>query len=218
MPGEFVVIAATDTGAGMTAEVLEKVFDPFFTTKEVGKGTGLGLSMVYGFVQQSGGQVTVDSDVDFGTTVRLYLPRIAVTPALATAVPLADIPTTGETVLLVEDDVDLRVMTKMMLAEMGYRVLEAGTGREALDMLASRAPIDVLLTDVVLPDGLSGPETARVARQRQPLLQVVYMSGYAGESIARLRDLGENAPLLQKPFDEEELESKLRQTIHRGSA
>jgi CheY-like chemotaxis protein len=163
-PGPYVVVSVTDSGEGMPPEILERVFEPFFTTKEVGKGTGLGLSQVYGFVNQSGGQVRLDSVVGRGTRVRLYLP--AETQARPEAERAAATLAEGghETILLVEDHAEVRAMAESILVELGYRVVLARTGVEALDILIAGEPVDLLFTDVVMPGGLNGLELAREAR------------------------------------------------------
>ena len=179
-PGQYVCIAVTDTGSGMPKELLEKVFEPFFTTKEVGKGTGLGLSMVYGFVKQSGGHVKLYSEEGKGTTVRMYLPRMlgeAAPEAEAEIVPGLEVSRAAETILVVEDDDDVRAYTVNVLRDLGYRVIEAHDGLSALRLLERQgAPVELLFTDVVMP-GMSGRELADEARKIQPDLRVLYTSG-----------------------------------------
>ncbi len=208
-PGPYVVVIVTDTGAGMPPEVLERVFEPFFTTKEVGKGTGLGLSQVYGFVRQSGGQVRLDSVVDRGTRVRLYLPAEtqARPEAERPAAPLAD--GGHETILLVEDHAEVRAMAESILAELGYRVVAARTGAEAADILAGPDALDLLFTDVVMPGGMSGLDLARQARRLRPGLPVLATSGHVGE-----REAGEvDVPILPKPYDRAELARAVRRAL-----
>jgi PAS domain S-box-containing protein len=211
--GEYVAISVTDDGPGMPAEVREKIFDPFYTTKEVGKGTGLGLSMVYGFLQQSGGQVIVESEPGQGTTFRLYLPRL-ILGEIEQDENAGDetVPAASELVLLVEDDEDLRAMTRMLLMDLGYRVIEAGSGSQAHDMLTTIDKVDLLLTDVVLPGGMSGPEFADAALQTNPDLKVAYMSGYMGDALERYGELRDSV-LIQKPFDGEGLGRQLRKVL-----
>ncbi|MDP6705342.1 MAG: PAS domain S-box protein [Alphaproteobacteria bacterium] len=215
--GDYVVISVTDDGSGMPAAVKAKVFDPFFTTKDVGKGTGLGLSMVYGFVQQSGGHVTVDSEVGRGTTFRLYLPRLMVGDAAAVAAAAGtEPPAGGELVLVVEDDDDLRAMTSLLLRDLGYRIMEAGNGEDALALLQKTDAVDLLLTDVVLTGGMSGPDIVDAAQQNHPQLKAAYMSGYLGETLNRRSGMGEGAILIRKPFDSDDLARQLREALDGG--
>ena len=214
--GDYVAISVTDDGPGMPAEVREKIFDPFFTTKDVGKGTGLGLSMVYGFVQQSGGSVAVHSEEGLGTTFRLYLPRVILGNVDESEEAAEEsVPAAGELVLLVEDDEDLRAMTRMLLIDLGYRVVEAGSGRQALDMVGAIEKIDLLLTDVVLPGGMSGPEFVEFARRADPGLAVAYMSGYLGDALQRHGDFRDDTVLIPKPFDGDDLGRQLRAVLDR---
>ncbi len=214
--GEYAVLSVTDTGVGIAPEILPRVFDPFFTTKNVGEGTGLGLSMVYGFVTQSGGHVTVDSVVGKGTTVRLYLPRKDQTTAAGAAQP-AEIrvaPKDGGTILVIEDNDEMRDLTRSQLERRGFKVLEAPDGPEALHVLRENPGVDLLLCDVVLPHGMSGPEVAREARALQRDLRVLFMSGYNEEQAAFER-LQSDIPvrLLQKPFRASELIEEIRATL-----
>ncbi|RZL11920.1 MAG: response regulator, partial [Rubrivivax sp.] len=177
-PGQYVMVAVSDTGTGIAPEIMDRVFEPFFSTKPEGKGTGLGLSMVYGFVKQSGGHVKVYSEAGEGTTIKLYLPRV-----LESEDVLADPagqPATGgtETVLVVEDDEDVRETAVAILAELGYRVLKARDALSALSVIDSGMPVDVLFTDVVMPGPLRSPELARKARERLPHVAVLFTSGY----------------------------------------
>ena len=213
-PGQYVVLAVTDTGSGMSPEVREHIFEPFFTTKEVGKGNGLGLSMVYGFIKQSGGHVTVYSEEGEGTTIKLYLPRSTATRPVDLK-PEADETSVaqGETVLVVEDDPDLRTLTVSQFRKLGYRVIEAATGPEALKQLGSAAWVDLLLTDMMLPGGMNGRELATEAKRRAPGISVLYMSGYAENAITHQDRLDPNAKLLQKPFSRAELNRAVRQAL-----
>jgi CheY-like chemotaxis protein len=212
-PGEYVVLTATDAGSGILPTLIDKIFDPFFTTKDIGKGSGLGLSMVYGFVEQLGGRITARSKAGEGATFSLYLPRFDRGETVEST-PATDPPSaaTGETVLVVEDDIDLQTTTRMLLVDLGYKVIVASSGPEALLHLAAE-PIDLLLTDVVLPDGMNGPEVARKAHQRLPSLKVVYMSGYTGDVLRRHDDLDDGTVLIRKPFEVEELSRLLRQVL-----
>ena len=216
-PGAYVMISVTDDGEGMSPEVREKIFDPFYTTKEVGQGSGLGLSVVYGFIQQSGGHIRLDSEVGVGTTVRLYLPAVTQVDAPAPRAAEAALgPEPGARVLLVEDDEDLRAMTRIFLIDHGYQVLDASTGQEALKIFDENGGIDLLLSDVVLPGGLHGPDVAVEARRTRPDLKVVYMSGYAGDALERYRGIDPDPVLIQKPFDCDILGRRLRQVLDQG--
>ena len=211
-PGQYVMLSVTDTGAGMAPAVREKAFEPFFTTKEVGRGTGLGLSMVYGFVKQSGGHVTVYSEVGEGTTVKIYLPRILAedVPAPAPRAATDDLRSRGETILVVEDDADLRTLAVSLLHDSGYTVLEAGGGAAALQQLETARGVNLLLTDVVLPDGMSGRVLADEVQRRFPGIRVLYMSGYTENAIIHHGRLDPDIELLQKPFRKADLQRKVR--------
>ena len=213
-PGEYVVIAVTDTGSGMTKPVLERAFEPFFTTKEVGKGSGLGLSMVYGFAKQSNGHVTIYSEPGLGTTVRIYLPAVL---AKTQDVPLAvekEVTDSGsETVLVVEDDPFVRSYAVMSLESLGYKVVSAVDGREALQTLATTAHIDLLFTDVVMPGGVNGWELAGLARKDRPELRVLLTSGYALETLAANGHVRQGALILEKPYRKAELARLVREAL-----
>jgi PAS domain S-box-containing protein len=215
-PGSYVMLEVSDTGCGMTAEVMHRIFEPFFTTKSRDRGTGLGLSMVFGFIKQSGGHIGVYSEPGIGTTFRLFLPRMTKdVPAIedSTVVPLAH--GKGETVLVVEDNEALRRVVVRQLGELGYRVLAAENAAAGLQLL-DRQSIDLLLTDVVMPGGINGRELARRARQRWPGIKIVFTSGF---SEARLNgDAGPLAactPLLSKPYRKEDLASAAREALDR---
>jgi len=213
-PGKYVMVAVSDTGTGISPEIREHVFEPFFTTKGPGAGSGLGLSMVFGFVKQSGGDVTIDSAEGKGTTVRLYLPRgAAQAPAERRPGREREPAGHGETVLVVEDDQDVRTLTTSQLGSLGYRVLEADTGRSALEQLESRADVNLLLTDLVLSGGMNGYELAARVKQSNPGIKVLYISGYSENIVAHHGPLGPQAMLLQKPFRKRELASKVRATL-----
>jgi PAS domain S-box-containing protein len=211
--GEYVLIAVTDTGEGMTPEVMTKVFEPFFTTKPEGRGTGLGLSMVYGFVRQSGGHIKIDSEVGKGTTIRLYLPR-----SMQIEEQLVDIdamPVVGgnEMVLVAEDDEAVRETVVALLNDLGYRVLKAKDAQSALSIIESGMPIDLLFTDVVMPGTLKSTELARKARERIPHLAVLFTSGYSQDAISNSGRLDENVELLSKPYTRDALARKLRHVL-----
>jgi PAS domain S-box-containing protein len=216
--GDYVRITVADTGCGMAPETISKVFDPFFTTKEVGKGTGLGLSMVYGFIKQSGGYVDLQSEPGAGTMVRLYLPQVDQKdpePATDQAPPIGQ-PSRGETILVVEDDEDVRAYTVEILRELGYRIIEAPDGPTALETVkrSGASPIQLLLTDVVMPV-MSGNELADRARAVQPTIKVLFTSGYTRDAIMRDGRLKPGLDLLSKPFTYESLAAKVRDVLDR---
>jgi CheY-like chemotaxis protein len=215
--GEYVRIAISDTGTGMTPEVLQHAFEPFFTTKAPGKGTGLGLSTIYGFVQQLGGTSTIYSEVGRGTTVNLYLPRNHAEPAphpefsSAPQIPRAD----GETVLLVEDNDEVRDVTHRRLQDLGYTVVEAVNGPEALRILQSGTAIDVVFSDVVMPGGLSGFDVARWVRTERPGMGVLLTSGYAEDVLRSQESEMQGLRVLRKPYNGGELARALRKALDR---
>jgi PAS domain S-box-containing protein len=216
-PGQYVLISVSDTGSGMSAETLAHAFEPFFTTKEVGRGTGLGLSMVYGFIKQSGGHVRIYSEADQGTTVKIYLPRYFGEAAEAPAPVVADLVpqgSHGETIMVCEDDENVRAYTVDVLRELGYRVLEAGDGPAtlaAIDVEPGR--IDLLFTDVVLPGGMTGAVLASEAQARRPGLKVLFTTGYARNAIVHHGRLDPGVQLLPKPFTYADLAAKVRDLL-----
>ena len=212
-PGQYVMVAVTDTGAGMTPEVLGQVFEPFFTTKPEGQGTGLGLSMVYGFVRQSNGHVKIYSEPGQGTTVRLYLPRERQEEDLETEVDAGPIAGGTETVLVVEDDEEVRTTVVDLLSELGYRVLRAKDASSALAIIESGMPMDLVFTDVVMPGPLRSPELARKARERLPNVAVLFTSGYTDNAIVHGGRLDEGIELLSKPYTREALARKIRHVL-----
>ncbi|WP_309087731.1 ATP-binding protein [Phenylobacterium sp.] len=214
IPGQYVMVAISDTGHGMSKETLSRVFEPFYTTKEVGRGTGLGLSMVYGFVKQSGGHVTIYSEEGQGTTVKLYFPRFT-GPAEAVERPsnsAAPGASAGEVVLLVEDNDDVRNYSSMILSELGYAVLEAADADEAMVLLRSAPRVDLLFTDVVLP-GRTGRVLADEARALRPDLPVLYTTGYSRNAIVHHGRLDPGVQLISKPFTFEELATRVRDIL-----
>ena len=216
--GDYVRLTVADTGTGMTPEVVERAFEPFFTTKELGAGTGLGLSMVYGFVKQSGGHVRIRSQVGAGTTVELYLPRHTSRGRETLAAAQAALDESRlrgrERVLLVEDDPDIRDFVARTLTGFGYRVREAATGREALALLAPDAPVDLLLSDMTMPGGISGYDLVLEARRQQPELRVLLMSGFTDMA----GQLPADCALLEKPFQKLDLARAVRLTLDRAAA
>jgi PAS domain S-box-containing protein len=214
-PGEFVMIAITDTGTGMDMTTRARAFDPFFTTKEVGKGTGLGLSQVYGFARQSAGHVKIYSEIGEGTTVKIYLPRSVSdrkNPIVGEANKLSR-STGAETILVVEDDDELRKYASGVLQELGYHVMSAGSGAAALETLNGSQQIDLLLTDVVMPGGMNGRQLADKAVGHRPGLRVLYMTGYTRNAIIHQGRLDRGINMISKPFSFEELASKVRHVL-----
>jgi PAS domain S-box-containing protein len=213
--GEYVLISVSDTGQGMPPEVLARAFDPFFTTKPLGQGTGLGLSMVYGFVRQSGGHISIYSEPSIGTTVKIYLPCAGAAagdaPQRAAAEPP---PGAGEAVLVVEDDPSVRAIIVELLRELGYRVIAPRDTDEALRIIASGQTLDLLVTDVGLP-GLNGRQLAEIARQSRPVLPVLFITGYAAGAARRSDMLGPGMDMISKPFAVEALAEKVRDMISR---
>ena len=213
-PGEYILIAVSDTGTGISPENLDRVFDPFFTTKEVGKGTGLGLSMVYGFVKQSRGHVKIYSEPGHGTSVKIYLPRTDLKTEPSHQLPASIGELRGsEVILLVEDNVPVREFAKTQLEYLGYRVLEAGNGKDALEVLAKEAKVHLLFTDVVMPGGMNGRELAMESCRLRPQLKVLFSSGYAENAIAHHGLLDKDVQLLNKPYTRLELAGKIRNVL-----
>ncbi|MEA2930285.1 MAG: hypothetical protein QOG38_2713, partial [Hyphomicrobiales bacterium] len=219
-PGQYVMVAVTDSGTGMTREVISHAFDPFYTTKPQGVGTGLGLSMVYGFAKQSGGHIGIYSEVGEGTTIKLYFPRLAVQGDLPSwdAKPdetVASAPGGHETILVVEDDQQVNRFAVEALEERGYRVISAPEAHTALRMLDQTAdtPIDLLLTDVVLPGGMNGRQLADAVLRRRPAVKVLYITGYTRNAIIHHGRLDPDIELLTKPFTADALARKLRRIL-----
>ena len=212
-PGQYVMLAVTDTGSGMPADVVQRVFEPFFSTKPEGKGTGLGLSMVYGLVKQSGGHIKIYSELGHGTTVKLYFPRAHENEDVVT--DLSNTPVRGgsETILVVEDDEDVREGTVALLRDLGYRVLKAKDGASAMGVIESGLPIDLLFTDVVMPGPVRSPDLARTAKERLPNLAVLFTSGYTENAIVHGGRLDRGLELLGKPYSREQLARKIRHVL-----
>jgi two-component system, NtrC family, sensor kinase len=212
-PGQYVQISVTDTGGGMTDEVLQHAFEPFFTTKQAGQGTGLGLSQVYGFVKQSGGHVKIYSEVGEGSTIKIYLPRFyGETPVQEQSVPDSSRGQAGECILVVEDDADVRAYVLDTLGGLGYDVLEAKSGDDALRVMEQYKGIKLLLTDVVMP-GMNGRKLAEEAVQRHPQLKVLYMTGYSRNAIVHQGRLDHGVELIQKPLSSEQLSAMVRKVL-----
>lgn len=214
-PGSYVVIAVSDTGIGMSQATMEKAFDPFFTTKPIGQGTGLGLSMIYGFAQQSGGHVRIFSELGVGTTIKLYLPALVedVAEPGASAMALGIPPRgQGETVLVVEDDNSVRILVVDVLKELGYHVLEAEDGKEALPFIEGNTRIDLLISDVGLP-GLNGRQLAEIAINARPSLRVLFITGYAATAASRADFLAPGMEMITKPFAIDTLAQKVREML-----
>lgn len=212
-PGQYVMLAVTDTGAGIAPEILEHVFEPFFTTKPEGQGTGLGLSMVYGFVKQSNGHIRIYSEPGLGTTVRIYLPRAHQAEDLATETDAGPVIGGTETILVVEDDEDVRNTVVELLSDLGYGILKAKDAQSALAIVESGAPIDLLFTDVVMPGPLASPELARKTRERLPDVAVLFTSGYTDNAIVHAGRLDPGIELLSKPYTREALARKIRHVM-----
>jgi PAS domain S-box-containing protein len=202
-PGTYLCLTVTDTGTGMSPDVMGRAFEPFFTTKPLGEGTGLGLSMIYGFARQSGGQVRIESEVGHGTTMRLYLPRHA-----CDAVPEVPCPdqgddariSGGETILVVDDESTVRMLVAEVLEDLGYRVIEAGDGAAGLRILRSDARVDFLVSDVGLPGGMNGRQMADAARVSRPDLKVLFITGYAEAAVVGNGSLAPGMQVMTKPF------------------
>ncbi|WP_342051364.1 MULTISPECIES: hybrid sensor histidine kinase/response regulator [unclassified Cupriavidus] len=215
--GQYVVLAVSDTGSGMSAEVMEKAFDPFFSTKAEGQGTGLGLSMAYGFAKQSGGHIKLYSEIGHGTTVRLYLPRSMGAAVEPTSRQNPILQRGSETVLVVEDDQEVQSTVVEMLTALGYAVLKADDAEKALAVISSGVHIDLLFTDVVMPGRLRSPEMAKRATQMLPGLKVLFTSGYTQNAIVHGGRLDSGVHLLSKPYTREQLSAKVRQVLGNGA-
>jgi nitrogen-specific signal transduction histidine kinase/CheY-like chemotaxis protein len=214
LPREYVMLAVTDTGTGMDQETQRRIFEPFFTTKDVGKGTGLGLSTVYGIVKQSGGYIRVISEPGQGTTFKIYLPRMDDSTTGTVETQEISVPRGSETILLVEDEDVVRGLTKKILMQAGYNVLDAKGGEEAIRMCrAHHGPIELLVTDVVMPE-LSGKEVADRLLELRPTIRILFMSGYTDEAIIQHGVLDANVEFIQKPFTWIALTRKVRDVLN----
>jgi PAS domain S-box-containing protein len=214
-PGHYVMLALTDTGTGIAPEMQDRIFEPFFTTKEVGKGTGLGLSMVHGFVKQTGGHIKVYSELGYGTSLKIYLPRAGV--EAATSEPAergpAQLSTGVETILVVEDDPHVRTFAAQQLRRLGYRVTEATDGPSALRAVELQGAPDLLFTDVIMPGGLTGRQLADRIKDIQPGIKILFTSGYTEDSILHQGRLDPGVHLLQKPYRSDKLAQKVREVL-----
>lgn len=219
-PGSYVMLAVSDTGSGMAPAVLERVFEPFFTTKEAGKGSGLGLSMVYGLVKQSGGHITIYSEPGQGATVRLYLPPTQSAASLAPEPATTEmmVQGQGEIILVVEDDVDVRLFAVNALHDMGYKTQQAGDAETAIRILETTPRIALLFTDIVLPGAMDGVELSAEAQRRYPGLRVLFTSGYTEHTLVGSGQLAEGVDVLVKPYRKVELGKKLQTLLNRGEA
>ncbi|MBT5109790.1 MAG: response regulator, partial [Rhodospirillaceae bacterium] len=210
-PGDYVRVTVTDTGSGMSPEVLKKAFEPFFTTKDVGEGSGLGLSMVYGFVKQSEGHITIDSEVGHGAMINLFMPRAQETvPEDDITCDASEFPQKAGRILVVEDDANVRQVPVSILSGQGYDVVEAKDGAEALLYLKEGEKFDLLFTDILLPGGMNGVEIADEVKSFQPNIKILYTTGYAENTVIREGQLDPNVTLLYKPYMRSELLEKIR--------
>ncbi|MFQ5549138.1 MAG: response regulator [Woeseia sp.] len=216
--GEYVLLNVSDNGTGIPKDTLLHVFEPFFSTKGPGKGSGLGLSMVYGFVKQSNGHIKIYSEEGYGTSIRIYLPRSesAAEDTKATPIRTVQAPKGQETVLVVEDEDAVRRIAVKILSELGYRLLEAASGKAALPVLEKHENIDLLFTDVVMPGGMTGAQLAKQARIRNPNLSVLFTSGYSETGIFDYGVLQGSDDILHKPYKKEELAQKVRDVLDRA--
>ena len=213
-PGNYVMIAVSDTGEGIPGSLLDKVFEPFFTTKEVGKGSGLGLSMVYGFVKQSNGHIKIYSEESHGTTVKLYLPAAAgVADALAAEAGIPGGEHGDESILIVEDDALVREYVVTQISRFGYHTMAAGNAAEALAIIDGPERFDLLFTDVIMPGGLNGRQLATEALKRRPELKVLYTSGYTENAIVHHGRLDAGVLLLPKPYLSSDLARMIRTAL-----
>ncbi|MGU3493683.1 PAS domain-containing protein [Xanthobacteraceae bacterium A53D] len=214
---DYVAITVVDTGTGMSPEVRAKAFEPFYTTKPIGQGTGLGLSMIYGFVQQSRGHITIDSTEGAGTAIHIYLPRDTGERAtLPTALQALPIQGEGEVVLVVEDDPSVRLLVLQVLHELGYQAVEAADGHEAVPILESSRHFDLMISDVGLP-GLNGRQLAEIARETRPTLPILFMTGYAQEAADQSRFLERGMEIISKPFDMEQFGRRIAEIVSRAA-
>ncbi|MBS0361737.1 MAG: response regulator [Proteobacteria bacterium] len=216
-PGDYAVVAVSDTGTGIPPELLAKVVEPFFTTKGVGKGSGLGLSMIYGFAKQSGGQLRIYSEVGHGTTIRLYLPRSEEAVETVKAPATGPVKGRGERVLVVEDNLDVRRVAVRQLTELGYQVVEAENGLAGLEVLTQDHGIDLVFSDVVMPGGMTGIEMIAAARERRPGLKALFTTGFTSAATANNNRVTGADMVISKPYRVTELAAKLREALEAPS-
>ncbi|MEH6495287.1 MAG: ATP-binding protein, partial [Pseudomonas marincola] len=212
-PGNYLMLAVSDTGTGIPEDALPHVFEPFFTLKEVGEGTGLGLSMVYGFAKQSGGHASIYSETGHGTTVKIYLPKSEVIETVVLEEKTKDLKAQNITVLVVEDDPDMRTLVVALVSNLGFSIREAKDGPSALLNIANEGRVDLLLTDVVLPGGMNGAELSDKIDEIYPDTKTMFMSGYTEDAFAENKLLKENSVLLSKPFRKADLAAKIQQAL-----
>jgi CheY-like chemotaxis protein len=213
-PGNYVMIAVSDTGEGIPGTLLDKVFEPFFTTKDVGQGSGLGLSMVYGFVKQSNGHIKIYSEEGHGTTVKLYLPQAAgVADSLPAEAGITEFAHGDESILIVEDDALVREYVVTQVSRLGYKTLAASNAAEGLAMINGAERIDLLFTDVIIPGGMNGRQLATEALKRRPGLKVLYTSGYTENAIVHHGRLDAGVLLLPKPYVSSDLARMIRTAL-----
>jgi CheY-like chemotaxis protein len=211
-PGQYISICISDTGCGMSPEVAARAFEPFYTTKPLGQGTGLGLSMIYGFARQSGGQVRIYSEVGKGAMICIYLPRAAGTQSPETAQPVSSpviLQSPGKAVLVVDDEAVVRMLVVEVLQDLGCVAVECDDGISALQVLQSSRPLDLLITDVGLPNGMNGRQLAEAARDLRPELNVLFITGYAENAVFRHGHVAAGLDVLTKPFAIEELARRI---------
>ncbi len=214
MPGDYVVLSVSDTGTGMPPEVVARVFEPFYTTKPIGQGTGLGLSMVYGFARQSEGQVRIHSEVGQGTTINIYLPRShgQVANGVETQAPTPVRARDGQTVLVVDDEPNIRMLIVDVLEELGYTAVEVGDGLAGLKVLQSDLRVDLLVTDVGMP-GMNGRQLADAGRALRPDLRVLYITGYAEAAVVSHGHLEPGMAVITKPFALDAVANRIKALI-----
>src|SRR5262245_42561802 len=215
VPGDYVAVIVTDSGSGIAPDVIERVFEPFFTTKGEGHGTGLGLSMVYAFVKQSRGHVKIYSELGHGTSIKLYLPRAASAAAVAMQRAVSSEPQVGggETILIVEDDAAVRIAAVTILENLGYRVKEAEDGQAALEILKAPDRIDLLFTDLIMPNGMNGQDLLHKAREQRPGLKALFTSGYSAPALQARGTADHGVPLLGKPYRKQKLAETIRAVL-----
>jgi CheY-like chemotaxis protein len=213
-PGNYVCLAVTDTGIGIPPEVLSRIFEPFFTTKEIGKGTGLGLSTVYGVVQQHQGWISVYSEIGHGTVFRIFFPAVKTGWQIMEPTAESEVRGGKETILLVEDALSVRVLARSVLERYGYKVIEADSGINALEIWHQHHDrIDLVLTDMVMPGGINGLELVKRLRKQKPALRAIYASGYSADVVGKESELQEGVNFLQKPYPPAKLARTVRHAL-----